>query len=277
MKSSDETIPNKRLLSENSELEKKVLILQKDQEIKDRVMAERLVMESTRQRENIEFQLKFQQEKSEEVFRQKEENWRQQLEKASDEIHKLRKETHKEKGFNLNSLISLEKQVAELTKELEFTKKENQEYFKTLKSYEKQIEQLKNAPIQYMDLTEDEDDLYSLVKQNQNMEEELARKDHELSAISAHFKALLNKEKEKVTIVKDKMVELRDKYDYKKTKFLDEILEKDEQIVKLTKQLRDNSSAHTPTSATFSTASNFRNRPSELENLSVTEYKLLRM
>lgn len=275
--SSDDSLPNKRLLAENSELEKKVLLLQKDQEIKDRVMVERLVMENTRQKENAEFQLKLQKEKSEEVFKQKEDNWKQQLEKAQEEIDKLKKETLKEKGFNLNSLISLEKQVAELTKELQLTKKENQEYLKSLKTYEKQIDQMKNAPIQYMDLTEDEDDLYSLVRQNQNMEEELTRKDQELKALNSHFKSLLNKEKEKVTIVKDKMVELRDKYDHKKTKLLEEMLEKDEQIVKLTKQLRDNSNAHTPTSATFSTASNFRNRQSELENLSVTEYKLLRM
>lgn len=265
----------KRLLTENTQLEKKVLILQKDQEIEERVKIERLTMEKTKERENAETHVKHETEKVSELYKYKEDKWQTELYRANQEIQMLKQETKKEKGFSLNSVISLEKQVAELSKELEIIKIENSNLKSILKESNKQQDKLKNAPVQYMNLTDDEEDMVTVLKLNQRLEKQLKLKDEEIEELNATYKSLLNNEKQKLIATKEKVIDLRERFDDKKNQFMQELLNRDEHVVKLTKQLRDVNN-NTP-SMTTARSSNKFGRQSDLSNLSNAEITLLRM
>jgi hypothetical protein len=264
----------KRLLTDNIQLEKKVLILQKDQEIEDRVKTERLTMEKTKERENAETKFKHETEKVSELYKYKEDKWNIELQKANQEIQVLKDETQKEKGCSLNSVISLEKQSAQLSKELELTKIENYEMKSILKELEKELSLLKHAPVQYMNLTDDEEDMVIVLKLNQRLEKQIKMKTEEIDELNATYKILLNNEKQKLIANKEKMIDFRERFD-EKNQFMHEILDKDEQIVKLTKKLRDIKNAINPGMAARS--SRKFSKTSDTSNLSTTEYTLLRM
>lgn len=265
----------KRLLTENTQLEKKVLILQKDQEIEERVKIERLTMEKTKERQDAETHVKHETEKASELYKYKEDKWQTELQRANLEIQMLKQETKKEKGFSLNSVISLEKQVAELSKELELTKNENYDLKSILKESTEQHNKLKNAPVQYMNLTDDEEDMVTVLKLNQRLEKQLKLKDEEIEELNATYKSLLNNEKQKLIATKEKVIDLRERFDEKKNQFMQELLNRDEQIVKLTKQVRETSN-NTPSMTTARSSSRF-GRQSDLSNLSNAEITLLRM
>jgi hypothetical protein len=266
----------KRLLTDNIQLEKKVLILQKDQEIEDRVKTERLTMEKTKERENAETKFKHETEKVSELYKYKEDKWHIELQKANQEIQILKDETQKEKGCSLNSVISLEKQVAQLSKELELTKIENFDMKSIVKELEKELSLQKHAPVQYMNLTDDEEDMVIVLKLNQRLEKQIKLKTEEVEELNATYKSLLNNEKQKLIANKEKVIDFRERFDEKKNQFMHEILEKDEQIVKLTKQLRDIKKTTNPGMAEARSSSKF-GRTSDMSNLSTTEYTLLRM
>lgn len=94
------------------------------------------------------------------------------------------------------------------------------------------------APIQYMNLTEDESDIITLIKQNEDLERQLDERETIICELEANFKKMLNKEKQKSISSKEQLNGYRDKFDLKKNELMHEILEKDEQILKLTKELR---------------------------------------
>lgn len=281
----------KRLLSENSALDKQLLIVKKDQETEERIRNERLSMKSTQERENAEFLAKHENKKIAEVYAQKEGQWKQALEQATKELEKVRHESLKEKGYNMNCTISFEKQIAELSKELQMVRIDNDDLKKSVAHYQKEIEMLKNAPVQYMNLADDEEDLLRLIKDNENYERLLDQKDKRLRDIETKYKTLLNKEKKKLVNSKEQMIDFRDKFDLKKNELMQEMLEKDEHILRLTTELRSlklNNRSYSAVKSdlvTQSTATPFRENISnlrnscqaELENLTTTEYKLLRI
>lgn len=227
----------KRLLTENTQLEKKILLLEKDQEIEGRLKIERVVMEANLDKEHTQSQIKHQQDE----FKLKEDQWKNQLKNLTEEINKLKKDTKKEKGFNLNSVISLEKQVAELSKELSITKAQNSELKKSTKAFEKQVSNLRKAPVKYMSLDEESqsDDHYNLLRKLEKLHQKLEIKDQEIEELNATYKSLINNERQKVIETKEKLINLREKFDEKRNQYTNELLEKDEQIVTLTKQIRN--------------------------------------
>ena len=88
----------KRLLTENTQLEKKILILEKDQEVEQRLEVERLVMERSKEQNDARNQLRHENEKANEVFKEKEQQWKSQLSQAENEIKSLKNQTQRDKG-----------------------------------------------------------------------------------------------------------------------------------------------------------------------------------
>lgn len=134
-------------------------------------------------------------------------------------------------------MISLEKQIAELNKELEITLSENKSLKSAVKDYERQISEIHSAPIKHMNLAEDQDEIFALVEKIEKLETELDIKDTEIAKVKSDHRKAINVEKQKVSEYKDKMIEMRDNFNQKRNQFMQELLEKDEQILKLTKEV----------------------------------------
>lgn len=115
----------KRLVTENNKLEKQLIVFQKDQQSDERLKEEINNIKKNQSIIDTETRFKLEMEKSHELYKQKESQWKELLGKAQSEIDRLKYESQKEKGFNTNSVISFEKQIAELNKELEIVKNEN--------------------------------------------------------------------------------------------------------------------------------------------------------
>ena len=144
------------------------------------------------------------------------------------------------------------------------------------------------TPVQYMNLAEEDNDILSLIRQNEDLERQLDERDKQFLDLEANFKKLLTKEKQKSISSKEQLHGFRDKFDLKKNELMQEILERDEQILQLTKELRQfqhhkrTSSTTKAEQITQSTSTPIRdqsysNRQSEYDSLSKTEYKLLRI
>jgi hypothetical protein len=253
---------NSRLMRENNELEKKILILQKDQEIHERVKIEHLMMENCKFKEN--------QQEAKKVYKEKEEKLMSQLDSANKEIKKLTLEKDKItlKKTQKPEMISLDSKISLLVEELSKTKQENKELKTSIKEFGRQIHSMKAAPVQYMNLAEeDEVDPSDLFNEIDRLEAYANQKSNEIQHLSSTYKNLMNMERQKVVKTKEKMIEMRDKFDQKKNELMQEILEKDQTILKLTMKVRENK-----TQKGFDSS-----RPADLENLSVAEYKLLRI
>jgi len=192
------------------------------------------------------------------------------LQKTKEEMNKLKHESNKDSEFDMNSIISLEKQVAELTKELEMTYQENNRLKRASKNFEAQVDQYKNSSVQYMNLSKEED-LITILKLNQKQEKQLGLKDEEIEELNSTFKSLLKNEKQKFKNLKNKFTGLRGKYEEKKGKFLQMIANKDDEIERIKKKSKNlgSPSANIPGLK--------YNRNSDLDNLSLAEYTLLRM
>jgi hypothetical protein len=117
----------RRLVDENNKIEKELLVYQKDQQSDQRLKEEIINIKKSQSIIDAENRFKLEQDKANELHRQKESQLKDLLAKAQEEIDRLKYEAQKEKGFNTNSVISFEKQIAELTKELEIIKSENAE------------------------------------------------------------------------------------------------------------------------------------------------------
>ena len=141
-----------------------------------------------------------------------------------------------------------------------------------------------------MNLAEDENDILSLIRQNEDLERLLDEKDRQFFELENKFKKVLSKEKQNSISSKEQLNDFRDKFGLKKNELMQEMLEKDEQILKLTKELRDMkfhkriSSISKTEQITQSTSTPNRDqsginstRPSEFDSLSKTDYKLLRI
>jgi predicted RNase H-like nuclease (RuvC/YqgF family) len=66
-------------------------------------------------------------------------------------------------------------------------------------------------------------------------------KDQEIEELEHDHKRELNRERKKIENLKEQLSCLRDAYDKKKTKYINNMLEKDEKIIKLTREVRDQS------------------------------------
>lgn len=252
---------NSRLMRENNDLEKKILILQKDQEIHERVKIEQLMMENNKFKEN--------QHETKKVYKEKEERLMSQLDSANKEIKKLtiEKDQISNNKDKKSEMASLEYKLSMLAEELSKTKQENKELKTSIKEFGNQIHSMKAAPVQYMNLAEEDDeDPSALLKEIDRLETYAEQKTQEIQHLSNTYKSLMNTERQKVVKTKEKMVEMRDKFDQKKNELMQEILEKDQAILKLTMQLRESK-----------TQKAYDNRPADLENLSTAEYRLLRI
>ena len=252
---------NSRLMRENNDLEKKILILQKDQEIHERVKIEHLMMENSKFKES--------QQEAKKVYMEKEERLMSQLDSANKEIKKLTLEKDKisHKKAQKPEMNSLELKISLLTEQLTKTKQENKDLKVSIKEFGKQIHSMKAAPVQYMNLAEEEEeDPQALLKEIDRLEAYAEQKNQEIQHLSSTYKNLMNMERQKVVKTKEKMVEMRDKFDQKKNDLMQEILEKDQAILKLTMQVRESK-----------TQKIHKDRPADLENLSAAEYKLLRI
>ena len=58
------------------------------------------------------------------------------------------------------------------------TKKDNQRIKRNSKNFEKQIDKIKQAPVQYMNLVEEEEDLVTVLKLNQKLEKQIELKNY---------------------------------------------------------------------------------------------------
>jgi vacuolar-type H+-ATPase subunit I/STV1 len=156
--------------------------------------------------------------------------------------------------------------------DLEITKDENIELKKSIKGFGIHIKKLKKSSSVSKNSCENDDEVLRIIKDNENLEAILDQKNSEINQLGSTYKNLLNAEREKVVKTKEKMIEARDKFDQKKNDLMQEMLEKDEQILHLTRKVRDIS-----TNQTHISDSSRSNRPAELDNLSVAEYKLFRI
>ncbi|CAI2383963.1 unnamed protein product [Moneuplotes crassus] len=257
----------KRIITENTELEKQILILKKDQEIEKRVEIEKFVKQTSVDRENIETKCKIELDKINEDFKTKEERLMEQLSQANQEIELLRKDSS-DKAQN-NIIMSSEK-FTRMSKENDRLKKENARLKRHSKTFEKQIDQMKNAPVQFMNLAEEEESLVSVLKLNHKLEKRLSQKDDEIEEMAQNFNNALTGESKKVESLKEKLSKNRDKYEERRGKLLKTIAAQEDQIEQLKRKFKDASSkASTPSSKQWGDHNG--------QNFSNTEMTLLRM
>ena len=259
----------KRLCAENTKLDKRIISL-KNQEIEKRVELEKAVILNSKDRENNENKARLEVEKVKEVFKEKEEKLKIELKNSKKEIDLLKQLSNNGKDFNINSVIKLEKQVSELNKELDLTKKENHRIKRNSKNFEKQINKIRDAPVQYMNLAEEEEDLVTVLKLNQKLEKLLQLKKGEIEELNATYKSLLNNEKQKIIELKEKLTRNRNKYNNEKTQLLQELTRKDESLALIKQKFKGFNSTNP------STPGSKYGRNSDLTNLSNAEYTLLR-
>lgn len=258
----------RRLISENNLLEKNMLILEKDQEVDKRVEIEKFVRQNSEDRENIESKYQLEMEKVTLVYKEKEENLINLVKKANKEVNKLKYGNNQDSKFDMKSINSFKKQVAELTKELEIMHREN----KRLREVsETQLNQIQNAPVQFINQSEDEDDLTTVLKLNQKLENQLELKDEEIEELNGTFQSLIFNEKQACKLLKDKLSKNRGKYEERKAKLLQIIAGKDDEIEMIKLKL------NTLPSSDVNTSGYKYGRNSDLANISPKEYTLLRM
>ena len=102
------------------------------------------------------------------------------------------------------------------------------------------------APVNYIDLANNENDFLNIIKQNEKLIDDLEQKENENILLKAQYKKTIDNEKQKVIEYRNKMIEMRDNFDQKRNQFMQELLEKDEEIVKLMTNVRKlNTKNHT--------------------------------
>jgi hypothetical protein len=77
-----------------------------------------------------------------------------------------------------------------------------------------------------MNLAEDESDILTLIKQNEDLERQLDERERIIYELEVNFKKMLNKEKQKSISSKEQLDGYRDKFDIKKNELMQEILDK---------------------------------------------------
>lgn len=255
------------MLEKNTELEKEILILKKDQEIEKRMEIEKFVRQNSEDRENIESKWKIEFDKANVAHKDKEQELLSQLSLANDEIRLLKQESAKNAQ---NSIIMNSERFMIMSQENEKLKNENARLKRNSKTFEKQIEEMKNEHYQYMNLANEQEDLEAVIELNQKLEQELALKDEEIEEMAQNFNNALTGESKKVQTLLEKSRQNKEKYEEKKGKLLKTIADQEEQIEGLKQRLNN-------TSPNGSTPSSKRLGDLNFNGFSNTEMTLLRM
>lgn len=235
----------KRILAEKTELEKD-LAEGKNQDLKKSVEIENFIRQNSQDRDTIETNYRTEISKTNEEFKLKEEKLKTEISKMNKELELFRKESAESAQ---DRIIMTSERFTRLNKENERLKKENSRLKKHSKNYEKQIDQIKNAPVQFMNLAEEEDNLVSVLKLNQKLEEQISLKDEEIEEMAQNFNNVLSGETQKVKSLKEKLNKNKDKYEERKGRLLKSIADKEEQIEGLKIRLQKaNSNSGTPSS-----------------------------